>query len=138
MRPAEFGCHVKLKVEREVYHFIPKLHRIGAPLFNEFLLQNAFENGVNCFANIFQQNWLPKLNRVLQTQIDLVCRLSGPQHDNFAMLLHVLYPGVSLRLRVDHERPPRRVLQNYGIIYAEVVVWQLLLICPLPNLNSIA
>ena len=61
-----------------------------------------------------------------------------PQNYQFFGLLHHPHPVVSLSLRIDHEGPPGGVFQNDGVIYAEVVVGQLVLVGPLSDANWIA
>ena len=102
---------------------------------DDLLLQNGLEQLVNCCAHILQQDGVPKRDGVLKLVRQLICALGRLKDEQVSLSLHGLDPVVRLHLRVDHERPPGRILKDYSIVNRERVIGKLLLACPATNRN---
>jgi len=91
-------------------------------LFVSAAQKQRLQRRIQLLAHILEQHGRPKLDRVLQIAHHVPVRQLNARQ--LVLLLRVLDPAVGLALRIDHQRPPLRVVNNNGVVNAEGVLGQ--------------
>mmetsp|Transcript_21643 Transcript_21643/g.60151 ORF Transcript_21643/g.60151 Transcript_21643/m.60151 type:complete len:1518 (+) Transcript_21643:2277-6830(+) len=120
VRVGKLGRHVQLKVGRPLDGRVSQAHHGEGALFEGCLLQHGVQDGIEHLLDVFQQYGISELDGVLQVP-DVV---HVQTQDLELGALGLLHPLVGLHLRVDHERPPSGVVEDDGVVDAELVVRQ--------------
>lgn len=126
MRRRHLGRDKELEVFIVVDHLITELNENLRTLLLDLLGKNRVKHGIECLCSILKDDWVT----VLDTNFKATRHNIGGhgRFDNreigiaFLLLLVLsLQPLVSLHLRVDHKRPPLRVIENNCVLDRELV-----------------
>mmetsp|Transcript_2871 Transcript_2871/g.12279 ORF Transcript_2871/g.12279 Transcript_2871/m.12279 type:complete len:329 (+) Transcript_2871:2438-3424(+) len=123
VRVGQFRSEVQPEVRRVVHLLVPEFDAQRVALLDEALAQDGFQNRVDFFADVLDEDRIAKLDGVLHLA-NHVRHVQG-HGDQTVGLLGVLDPLVPLALGVDQQRPAAAAGHHHAILRAKLIRRQL-------------
>ena len=123
VRVGQLRSEVQPEVRRVVHLLVPEFDAQRVALLDEALAQDGFQNRVNFFADVLDEDGIAKLDGVLHLANHV--RHVQSHGDQTVGLLGVLDPLVPLALGVDQQRPASAAGHHHSVLRAKRIRRQL-------------
>ena len=123
VRVGQLRSEVQPEVRRVVHLLVPEFDAQRVALLDEALAQDGFQNRVNFFADVLDEDGIAKLDGVLHLANHV--RHVQSHGDQTVGLLGVLDPLVPLALGVDQQRPASAAGHHHAVLRAKRIRRQL-------------